>query len=212
MVHRYRDDSSLRDQLCEVQAVLLLSSEKLRKPTTRSVQEKFQSFVVVKHDGYHGLLSASTEVFARLDNVTSIALRTLEKSRSYGAKAVIDTKVLYQALSVGKSRGIFPLSVNIFGPEDEADNAGETLASRSTYLQHPCFLEDGIEYYNLQYFYLDNKKAYLTDLIGLSESDIRAKCLSDEVEGVLASLDDETFLNAHSHEGIPEGILTPLKQ
>ncbi|KAG4435757.1 hypothetical protein IFR05_008771 [Cadophora sp. M221] len=200
-------------QVCYGAALLLPNSENLRRENAKNTQEKFQVFKVIKRDDYHGLLSASAGVFARVDNITSTALRTLEKSgSSCYVKAIIDTKILSQVISGGKLKGIFPLSLNIFGPEDEADSVGEALASGSTFLQHPSFLEDGIEYYNPQYFYPDNKKVYLTGLIGLSESAIRAKGLSDEVEGVLASLDDETLLNAHTDDGIPEGILTPLKK
>ncbi|KAH7330240.1 SNF2 family N-terminal domain-containing protein [Rhexocercosporidium sp. MPI-PUGE-AT-0058] len=198
--------------LCETQALLLPNSNKLHGESILSIQEKFRTFEIVKQDDYHGVLSTGIGVFARLDSVTSIALRMLEKCVSCTVKAVIDTNVLNQATSSTDLKGIFILSINVFGLEDEADNVGEALASGSTFLQHPCFLEDGIQYYNPQYFYPDNKKSYLTDLIGLSDSDIRAKSLSDEVEGVLASLEDVPLLNTDTNVGIPDGILTPLKQ
>lgn len=127
--------------------------------------------------------------------------------------AVVETAILRRASLAGKLKGIFSLSINIFGPEGKGDFIGERLASASAFLQHPCFLEDGYEYYNPQFFYPDNKKTYLTYLIGLSESDMRAKRLSDEVEEVLASLDDSSFLSSDAVDDfVLDGVVTPLKR
>jgi hypothetical protein len=126
---------------------------------------------------------------------------------------VVESAILRRASLAGKSKGIFPLSLNVFGPEDEGDIIGERLANASAFLQHPCFLEDGYEYYNPQYFYPDNKKTYLTYLVGLSESEMRAKRLSDEVEEVLVSLDDTSVLSSDTVDDFfLDGIVTPLKR
>jgi hypothetical protein len=196
-----------------VQAVLLPSSELVQRGAFVKGHGKFQQFNVAYHEDYHGLSSSPhCGVFARLDNVTSISLQSLQTSSNCRVKAVIESAVFHQASLGGKSKRIFPLSLNIFGPEDEADSIGEQLANAGVFLQHPCFLENGFEYYNPQYFYPDNKKTYLTYIIGLGESDIRAKRLSDEVEGVLTSLDDTSFLSGDTHDFVPEGIVTPLKR
>ncbi|KAF4468540.1 DNA repair rad5 [Fusarium albosuccineum] len=54
---------------------------------------------------------------------------------------------------------------------------------------HPPYLEDGIEYWNAQHYDLGEGPRYLTHLVGMNESEILAKRLSDTVEDVLTSLD-----------------------
>jgi SWI/SNF-related matrix-associated actin-dependent regulator of chromatin subfamily A3 len=152
-------------------------------------------------------------MFARLDNVTSAALQCLHPFSNCHVTAVVESAILQRITLAGRSKGTFSLSLNVFGAEDEGDIIGDRLADASAFLQHPCFLDDGYEYYNPQYFYPDNKKAYLTDLVGLSEPEIRAKRLSDEVEGVLASLDETSVLTDDSVDDfVLDGVMTPLKR
>lgn len=191
--------------------MVLPDSKICPETTTSRRQDTFEVFKIVKCGDFHGVQSLNVGVFARLDQITSGALQTLEKFQTCRVTAVIEKKFLSQTKSGGKSKGIFPLSVNVFGPEDEADKVGETLADASIFLQHPCFLEDGIQYCNPQYFYPDNRKTYLTDIIGLSERELRAKRLSDEVEGVFASLDDVPFIDTSTDGGIPCAMVTVLR-
>jgi hypothetical protein len=199
-------------QLFEAQAALLPSSTAVQGKTFVKDQEKFQQFKVIYHDKYHGLSSTDSGIFARLDNITSGALQCLHNFSNCHVTAVVESAILNRTTLAGRSKGIFPLSLNIFGDEDVGDIIGNQLADASAFLQHPCFLEDGYEYYNPQYFYPDNKKTYLTHLIGLSESEMRAKRLSDEVEGVLASLDETSFLTDSVDDFVLDGIITPLKK
>ena len=200
-------------QLFEVQAVLLPSSTTVQGKAFIRDQEKLQQFKVVCYDNYHGLTSADSGMFARLDNVTSAALQCLRPFSNCHVTAVVESAILQRTTLAGRSKGIFPLSLNVFGAEDEGDIIGDRLADASAFLQHPCGLEDGYEYYNPQYFYPDNQKTYLTHLIGLSEPEMRAKRLSDEVEGVLASLDETSFLTDDSVDDfVLDGIMTPLKK
>jgi hypothetical protein len=202
-------------QLFEAQAKLNLlpNSTTVQGQEFVRDQEKFQQFQVVHHDNYHELASAESRMFARLDNVTSAALQCLDPFSDCHVTAVVESIILQRTTRAERSKGIFPLSLNIFGSEDEGDIIGDRLADASAFLQHPCFLEDGYEYYNPQYFYRDNKKTYLTHLVGLSESEMRAKRLSDEVKGVLASLDETSFLtNDAVDDFVLDGIMTPPKR
>lgn len=193
--------------------MLLPSSTAVQGKAFVRNQEKFQQFKVVYHDNYHGLSSADSGIFARLDNVTSAALQSLHPFSNCYVTAGVESAILQRTTLAGKSKGIFVLSLNVFGAEAEGDIIGDRLADASAFLQHPCFLEDGYEYYNPQYFYPNNKRTYLTPLVGLSESEIRAKRLSDEVEEVLASLDETSFLTEDSVDDLVlDGILTPLKR
>jgi hypothetical protein len=200
-------------QLFEAQAALLPSSTTVQGKAFVKDHEKFQQFKVIYHDNYHGLSSTDSGIFARLDNVTSRALQCLRPFSNCHVTAVVESATLHRTTLTERSKGIFPLSLNVLGAEEEGDIIGDRLANASAFLQHPCFLEDGYEYYNAQYFYPDNKKTYLTHLVGLSESEMRAKRLSDEVEGVLASLDETSFLTDDSVDDfVLDGITTPLKR
>jgi hypothetical protein len=200
-------------QLFESQAAFLPISTTVQGKAFVKNEEKFQQFKVVYHDNCHGLLSTEFGIFARLDNVTSGRLQCLHAFSSCHVIAVVESAILHRTILAGRSKGIFPLSLNVFGIEDEGDIISDRLTEASAFLQHPCFLEDGYEYYNPQYFYPDNKKSYLTHLIGLSESEMRAKRLSDEVEGVLASLDETSFLTQDAVEDfVIDDITTPLKR
>jgi len=200
-------------QLFDVQAALLPNSKMVQGKAFVKDQGKFQQFKVVYSDSYHGLLSAESVIFARLDNVTSVVLESLFTFSACHVTAVVESATLHRTRLYGRSKGIFALSLNVFGPEDQGDIIGDRLANASAFLQHPCFLEDGYEYYNPQYFYPNNKMTYLTHLIGLSESELKAKRLSDEVEGVLASLDEMPFLDSDNVDGFSlDSIVTPLKR
>ncbi|KAF7537462.1 hypothetical protein G7054_g3692 [Neopestalotiopsis clavispora] len=78
----------------------------------------------------------------------------------------------------------------ICGQYKDGGNSGDVLGKLGAFLQHPSVVKNGIEYYNPQLYYPHGKQEPLTHLVGLTDADISANLLSEEVETVLASLDD----------------------
>lgn len=144
--------------------------------------------IVNNNDGYF-LLSAQHGNFAVIDSITTKFLSELQSIPDIGLVAVVDSNKLNQTKINRRKLSVIPLSINIYGHIQFADTVGEALGKAGSFLQHPAFLEPSIEYYNPQFYYPDGKLEPLTHLVGLSDSDISAKHLSEEVETVLASLD-----------------------
>lgn len=148
-----------------------------------------QQYKIVNNDDGYFLLSAHHGNFAVIDNITTEFLSGLQNIPDIGLVAVVDSNKLNQTKINRRKLSLIPLSINIYGHIQYADTVGEILGKAGAFLQHPAFLEPGIEYYNPQFYYPDCKLEPLTHLVGLSDSDISAKHLSEEVETVLASLD-----------------------
>ena len=153
------------------------------------------------------------EVVAVLDMATCKALQCLNDHLGVRATAVVEPSRLTQTRAKGSSKGIFSLSINIYGTHDEANEVGDKFSKMNVFLQHPLFLEPGFEYFNPQYFHPGGEMECMTHLIGLSEIEYRAKWISDEVERVFDSLDtmtrDDTAINLVAQ---PDAIITPLKR
>lgn len=173
----------------------------------------FQQYRITFHEDAFSLLSRKNEVVAVLDVDTCRALQCLHGYEGVTTTAVVETSRLIQKRVKGSSKGIFPLSINIYGTQDEANEVGNKLSKVAAFLQHPLFLEPGYEYYNPQYFHLGGETKCMTHLAGLREVEYRAKRLSDEVERVFDSLDimardeEDTILDTQ-----PDAIITPLKK
>lgn len=144
--------------------------------------------VIDNNDGFF-LSSAHHGKFAVIDSITGTSLSGLRGIPDIGLVAVVDSNKLNQTKINRKKLSTISLSINIYGHFKHADAVGETLGKSGSCLQHPTFLEPGIEYCNPQFYYPDGKLEPLTHLVGLSDSDIATKHLSEEVETVLASLD-----------------------
>ncbi|RYP43712.1 hypothetical protein DL768_009759 [Monosporascus sp. mg162] len=172
----------------------------------------FQQFRIVPNEYSFGLLSEKDEVVAVLDVDTCKTLQCLQGYQGVRATAVVETVRLVQTRVKRSSKGVFPLSINIYGTQDEARSVGDRLSEMHAFLQHPFFLEPGYEYVNPQYFHLGGEMKCMTYLIGLSGIEHRAKRISDEVSRVFDSLDivdrddADTALDAQ-----PDAINTPLK-
>lgn len=168
---------------------------------------RFQQFHIIPHEGSFGLLPllpGKTEVAAVLDTDTCSVLQCLHDHQGTRATAVVKTR---------SSKGIFPLSINIYGIQSEANAVGDKLSEKGAFLQHPFFLEPGCEYFNPQYLHFGGEMKCMTNLVGLSETEYRAKRISDEVERVFDSLD--TTDPDDSDAGLdaqPDAIITPLKR
>lgn len=148
-----------------------------------------------------------------LDVHTCTALQRLHYHQKVRATAVVETSRLKRAPVKGTSKGIFPLSINIYGTQDEANEIGDMLSEMAAFLQHPFFLEPGYEYFNPQYFHLGGEMKCMTYLVGLGETEYRAKRISDEVEGVFDSLDTMTRDGADIvPDAQPDAIITRLKK
>lgn len=148
-----------------------------------------------------------------LDVDTCRALQCLHYHQGVRATAVVETSRLMQAPVKRSSKVIFPLSINIYGMQDEANEVGDKLSEMHAFLQHPFFLEHGYQYFNPQYIHIGGEMKCMTYLVGLSETEYRAIRISDEVERVFDSCDTvtrdgaETVLDAQSN-----AIITPLKR
>jgi hypothetical protein len=112
---------------------------------------------------------------------------------------------------IGQSRGIIDISVNILGAGSVAERVGEALEKLSAFLQHPLYLEAGYKYSNPQYYNPGTARRYLTHLVGLTEEDIKSKIISNEIEGILASLDAKVNLTDVENNEAMSDIATPLK-
>ena len=140
-------------------------------------------------------------------------LQYLHDYQCIKATAVVETSRLMQTRTKRSSRGIFPLSINIYGTHDDANEVGDKLSEIGAFLQHPLFLEPECEYFNPQYFHLEGEMKCMTSLVGLSENMYRAKRISDEVERVFDSLDTATRGDINIiPDSQPDAIITPLKR
>lgn len=150
---------------------------------------RFCLFDIVLRDGILGFAVPDVNAFAMVDAITSKKLEALQGHATVCIKAVIEGQTLVQLASKKKAKEPFAISLNVYGTESDAHDIGERLSKEQAFLQHPFYLEDGIEYWNPQFFDLGDTPKYLTHLVGMNESEIQAKRLSDAVQDVLTSLD-----------------------
>jgi hypothetical protein len=136
-------------------------------------------------DGNFFLTSDGTSHLAVLDILTAERLRSLQKYESVRSVAVV--KAANLSGKPGKNAK-FSISINVLGPESLLDQVGDELGKQNASLEHPYALQSGIEYINAQFSHLNGRET-MTHLVGINESQIRAKKLSDDIEGILASLD-----------------------
>ncbi|RSL93099.1 hypothetical protein CEP52_013448 [Fusarium oligoseptatum] len=205
--------------LCEVQAKLICSLDAYTQPISNVGRysaprvSRFCMFDIVLRDGIRGFAIPDINTFAMVDRITSGKLEALQGHGTVYTKAVIEGQTLVQLASKKKAKGSFAISLNVYGPESDAHDIGERLSRQQAFLQHPFYLEDGIEYWNPQFFDLGDTPKYLTHLVGMNESEIQAKRLSDAVQDVLTSLDHGMLTGpANTVEIVPSSDLkTSLK-
>jgi hypothetical protein len=133
-------------------------------------------------------LAGSAQPLLCLNRQTVQALRALEECPSLSLKAVVESGMLKQVLAGSKKGGLLSISINVYGPSADAPHAGAILARTSTCLQHPFHLGPRYQYFNPQMYHSGTEMENITHLVGLTDNDIRAKTLSDEIERVLQSL------------------------
>ncbi|KAG7284182.1 hypothetical protein NEMBOFW57_010545 [Staphylotrichum longicolle] len=165
-----------------------LCDAKARFSPPDEAKRRFCLLSVTRSGLYYVLSTRSNKVVARLDLSTCRALRSLDGLVAVKAVGVIESAAVFRNQEKG---GIVPLSINVYGPMSSADQVGRVLSKASAFLQHPFFLEPSCKgYFNPQLFRTGNELEDLTHLVGLTEKDIRAKAISDEVQHILESLDD----------------------
>ncbi|KAK3986136.1 SNF2 family N-terminal domain-containing protein [Cladorrhinum sp. PSN332] len=168
-----------------------------RKSDVKSLCQPRKRFyhlaVIVSGLGY--ALSTTSDVtcgdhVAHLDSATCRALQKLQDLGSIQFEAVLDSTQLSLGRSPHSAKGlILPLSVNIYGPDKSAHQVGLLLSSLSVCLQHPFSTGSHCKYFNPQLYQKGGNMEDLTHLVGLTEKELRAKDLSDEVEHIFESLD-----------------------
>lgn len=127
--------------------------------------------------------------FAELDVITTSHLRALSIFEGISFSAVINSASLEKIpRKKTKKTTIIDVTINILGPEVQAEGVGERLADASAYLQHPVLLQAGIRYLNPHYFYLDGIMSDLNHLVGPIQEDARSTRVSQGIENVLQSL------------------------
>ena len=206
-------------QLCEVQAkamrpssaVPTIVSDTRHLPGSRASQ--FCLYDIFLNDKIHGFLMPDTDSFVMIDLLTAKKLEILQGQDGVYTKAVLEVRFLKQfAIKKGKQQP-FNISINIYGPESDASDIGKRLAEAQGSLQHPFYFEDGVEYLNPQFFQLEDKPTYMTNLVGMDESQLEAKALSDTLETVLTTLDRPLGNTIISEvDVIPDDLVTPLKE
>ncbi|KAF4980976.1 hypothetical protein FZEAL_3133 [Fusarium zealandicum] len=165
----------------------------------------------VKANGSHFVLqNNASEEFAVLDTRTIDKLAALEGLPSIYFEALCPVSEFSKRRSKGQRQGrSFPVSINVFGPQDAAGEVGARLSRVSGLLQHPKTLHESIQYDNPQYLRFPNEDLDMKDFIGFGgkPSEDKQTKVSAEINDILNSL---TTVKADSFS-LPDGLLSSLK-
>ncbi|KAK4209149.1 SNF2 family N-terminal domain-containing protein [Rhypophila decipiens] len=170
--------------LCEARLSPQLSGQLNLFPSDAT---RFRQFGIVRVGEYYALSTPdSVKPFAHLNRVACTALQQLDQLPNLNVEAIIESEKLKQIRSKSKSISAKPISItiNIYGPSHLADQVGDALSEVFGFLQHPFFLHHRCQYFNPQMFRSGTEMQNLTNLVGLTERDFRAKALSDELERI----------------------------
>ncbi|KAM0388293.1 hypothetical protein ACHAQC_009903 [Fusarium culmorum] len=86
-----------------------------------------------------------------IDLMTAKKLEALKEQAGVSTKAVVESKAV-KGLSRKSAKSAFKISVNIYGYELDARDIGQQLSKVGAFLQHPFYLDEGVEYLNPQFF------------------------------------------------------------
>ncbi|RKK93675.1 hypothetical protein BFJ71_g9469 [Fusarium oxysporum] len=178
--------------LCEVQAkpTGFLNAGSALQPNANQClgtgASEFFLLDIYLQESTYGFTIPNASTFVMIDLITAEKLDILEETAVF-TKAVFEARVLRQLSRTAKKS--FEISVNIYGRELDARDIGQQLSKVGAFLQHPFYLEDGVEYLNPQFFDLEDGPRYMTHLVGMDDSKFQAKTFSDAVEVTLTSLD-----------------------
>lgn len=130
-----------------------------------------------------------------LDLITSKYIDLLSSIHGLSFNVVLSSQDFETFNKKAKKTGmVFEVSVNILGPGRDADKVANILLRNRCFLQHPIFLGPGTKYINPQYFYAEDTKDDLKDLIGpasRAEAEALSSRLRDGLEDVLGSLAEQ---------------------
>ncbi|KAH6632699.1 SNF2 family N-terminal domain-containing protein [Chaetomium tenue] len=178
--------------LCEAKARFKPASK--AKQLLLSSDRTFYLLNLVRSGLHYALSTRSNDIVAELDWITARALRSLDGMVGVKTTGVIELAAISNGPKEPQTKGIVPLTINVYGPPSKSSHVGGALSAVSAYLQHPFFLEPSCKgYFNPQFFRIESNMQDLTHLVGVKDTDLRAKTISEQVEGILGSLDDTTF-------------------
>ena len=106
-------------------------------------------------NAHYFLMSPKGTKFALLDVKTSKALRILQSIEYIRYEAVVSSSPFNKQTVRSDTRGqngIHEACINIYGTQSSARQVSATLTEQTQYLQHPLYLDYGIEYRNPHYF------------------------------------------------------------
>ncbi|KAJ4116176.1 hypothetical protein NW768_011149 [Fusarium equiseti] len=172
---------------------------------------EFFLFDIYSQESTYGFAIPHANTFVMIDLITAKKLKILEETTVF-TKAVVEARVLRQLSQATKKS--FEISVNVYGPELDARDIGQQLSKVGAFLQHPFYLEDGVEYLNPHVFDLEDGPRYMTHLVGMDDFKFRAKTFSDAVEDTLTSLDHGMPALAINDLDIivTDDLITPLQE
>ncbi|KAF6806185.1 DNA repair protein rad5 [Colletotrichum musicola] len=177
--------------------------------------EGFVTFEVRAKDGYHVLqLTDSSIDFAVLDTRSTSKLTAIEEVVSVRFEAAVEVEKLRKRKKGAKTKANpIEITVNIYGLWSVADDVGSKLSAVSAFLQHPKALLKGRAYRNPQVLELDESQIDMRCFVGItndSPSARRAR-ISDEVNTIFGSLEDDASQGMEWDFEIPEQLLVQLK-
>ncbi|KAF4493232.1 hypothetical protein FAGAP_10650 [Fusarium agapanthi] len=191
---KFKEERICYGAICGAQVLL---NPQTQRPQETKLWARYCLFKI-EPDGRNYYLVGGKETTSKkravLDCDTA-AILTLTTER---ARDILFAVVLRVDMLCGKRKRSWKglpveVSVNIYGPRNSlsgVDGALSEIGTYRSYLQHPVFLEPGIQYINPQFFYPTSEKTDLGHLVGSSarERDTHAK-ISQDVEDIMESLD-----------------------
>ncbi|KAH7165443.1 SNF2 family N-terminal domain-containing protein [Dactylonectria macrodidyma] len=175
---------------------------------------RFQFFPVAMRENRYFLINTAGGIennFAELDAITASYLQAVKRFQDTSLTAVIHSASMDKIPGKRtKKATIIDATINILGPGGLAEAVGDALADTSAYLQHPLFLEEGVQYLNPHYFYFDGRMTDLRHLIGPRQEDSRCSRISQGIESALESSGNDasiTISGKHDVDHIVESLL-----
>lgn len=156
-----------------------------------------------------GIFSLSFEQtqLAVLDVQTTSKLVALRQIPGVRFEALVPTGNILKRKA--KSSSPFQTSINIFGPRQAADEVSMALSKVNAFLQHPQALQDGVEYSNPDMLILPGQTTSMNHHISTSPFLVEESKLSQDVRGVLESLNHVSMSDELGHI---EGLVTNLTE
>ena len=116
--------------------------------------ETNQPFPISSRHDYYCLQSSDGRDFAVVHSRTTVALRVLQDLPSIRLEAVFGDGYCDRPDQLRRkgNKTIFPISINIYGSKEIAQESGRKLSKAHTYLQHPIRSDGDIPYQNPHYY------------------------------------------------------------